>query len=108
LYQNAVLHINIDIDLIPATLYVVSIIFLLPPDHLRIHTSCGKMAPQVLPRMNILPENPPPRKDTAGRETFCYLEPLAAGTASDIARLTASCSSVFPRSFSPEKKLVTQ
>ena len=42
------------------------------------------MAPQVLPCMNILPENPPPRNDTAGREAFCYLEPLAAGMASDI------------------------
>ena len=58
--------------------------------------------------MNILSENPSPRKHTAGREAGCYLKPLAAGMISDIARLTASCSSVLPRSFSPEKKLVTR
>ena len=36
------------------------------------------------------------------------LEQLAGVETSDMARRTASCSSVFPSSFSPEKKLVTR
>ena len=44
--------------------------------------------------------------------TFAYVavcvEQLAGTEVSDIARRIASCSKVFPRSFSPEKKLVTR
>ena len=36
------------------------------------------------------------------------VEQLAGTEVSDIARRIASCSKVFPRSFSPEKKLVTR
>ncbi|MFR3585489.1 MAG: hypothetical protein ACLTV3_04570 [Faecalibacterium prausnitzii] len=63
--------------------------------------------------MNIVAENPSPRKDAAKPGGWCdYVavctEQLAGVETSDMARRTASCSKVFPSSFSPEKKLVTR
>ncbi|MFR6711881.1 MAG: hypothetical protein ACLUSX_12400 [Ruminococcus sp.] len=63
--------------------------------------------------MNIVAENPSPRKYAAKPGGWCdYVavcaEQLAGVETSDMARRTASCSKVFPSSFSPEKKLVTR